>query len=141
MSKRVVLNFGRGSFETGFPSVTAELWETNGVRSQQLIGSLPSAPEIITCYREWKHLYNALAQRLRLSLSIEIESASLTNVSQDDLHGLCQRLQVEINYWLNAESFRKIDQKLRTWLSHTEEVRVVIETSDDFLWRLPASLR
>ncbi|MBD2516049.1 CHASE2 domain-containing protein [Nostoc sp. FACHB-973] len=137
MSKRVVLNFGRGSFETGFPSVTAELWETNGVRSQQLIGSLPSAPEIITCYREWKHLYNALAQRLRLSLSIEIESASLTNVSQDDLHGLCQRLQVEINYWLNAETFRKIDQKLRTWLSHTEEVWVVIETSDDFLWRLP----
>ncbi|MBD2199156.1 MULTISPECIES: DUF928 domain-containing protein [Calothrix] len=47
MSKRVVFNFGLGSFEAGFPSITAELWETDGVRLQQLCGSLPPAPEII----------------------------------------------------------------------------------------------
>ncbi|WP_096600617.1 CHASE2 domain-containing protein [Calothrix sp. NIES-2100] len=137
MSKRVVINFGRGSFEAGFSSVSAELWETEGARAQQLFGSLPPAPEIITCYRDWKLLYNALAQRLTRSGGIEIEPASLTNISQDDLYSLCQRLHAEINYWLNAETFRKIDKKLRTWLSHTEEVRIVIETSDDLLWRLP----
>jgi CHASE2 domain-containing sensor protein len=137
MNKRVVLNFGRGSLETGFPTVAAELWESDGVQLQQLVGSLPAAVEIITCYREWKHLYTALGKRLTRSRGIEIEPASLTNVSQDDLYSLSRRLHAEINYWLNADSFRKIDQKLRTWLSHTEEVRIVIETSDDLLWRLP----
>jgi CHASE2 domain-containing sensor protein len=137
MSKRVVFNFGKGSLEKGFPSVTGELWETDGVRSHQLVGSLPPAPEIVSAYRDWKSLYNALAQRLRGSTAIEIEPTGLTNVSQDDLHSLCQRLQAEINHWLNAESFCKIDKKLRTWLSYETEVQLVIETGDELLWRLP----
>lgn len=137
MSKRVVFNFGKGSVEAGFPSIIAELWEIDGARSQKLAGSLPPALDIITCYRDWKHLYNALAQRIRRSYGIEIESASLTNVSQDDLHSLCQRLDTKINDWLNAETFRNIEKKLRTWLSYTDEILLVIETSDDLLWHLP----
>ncbi|MBD2201913.1 CHASE2 domain-containing protein [Calothrix sp. FACHB-1219] len=137
MSKRVVFNFGLGSFEAGFPSITAELWETDGVRLQQLFGSLPPAPEIITCYRDWKHLYSALAQRLSRNSKIEIDSAGLTNISQDDLYTLCERLRREINSWLNAETFRDIERKLRTLLNYTEEIRIVIEASNDLLWRLP----
>jgi CHASE2 domain-containing sensor protein len=137
MSKLVVLSLGNGNLNNGFPAVTAELWEGSNPYPMKFTGSLPPAPELPELYRAWQLLYSALYSRRGWSTRLEIEEADVTNVSEVDFNDLCQCLSDKINAWFNSESFRKIDQKLRTRLTFSEEIRFIIETNDQQLRRLP----
>ncbi len=147
MNKLVVLNLGFGNLQEGFGAVTARLLEAKNTHSDQLIslpaapaiiglsrGSLPAAPEIPVIYKQWQLLYSALYERYsRIKTDIgEVKSVSFIGFSD-----LCQELSNRINSWLNAEPFRKIDQELRTYLKREDEIRLIIETDDDLLRRLP----
>ena len=136
MNKLVVLSLGNGNLHNGFPTVTAQVWEQSD-RPIKFTGSLPAAPEISELYRYWQLLYSALYQRLDLNPRIEIDAGDVTNVSSVEFIHLCQRLADRINNWLNSESFRHIEQQLRTYLDSAEEIRVIIETCDNLLKRLP----
>lgn len=141
MDKLIVLSLGKGDLQDGFPAVTVQLWESsNSQPTMKLTGSLPANREIPELYRDWQLLYEALYQRLGWCLRIEIEQSDITNVSQIDFSELCQRFADRINAWLNSESFRPIDQSLRTELDASEEIRVIIETNDKLLRRLPWQL-
>lgn len=135
MNKLVVLSLGNGDLLNGFPAITAQLWEAGDPHPMKFTGSLPAAPTLPQLYRDWQLLYSALYQRLRPRL--EIETSDVTNVSQVEFSDLCQRLSTTINAWLNSEPFRNIDQHLRTKLDPSEEIRVIIETNDNLLRRLP----
>lgn len=137
MNKLVVLSLSNGDLHHGFPTVTAQLWEPSNPYSEKFIGSLPAAPELFELYRQWQLLYTALYQRLDLSPRLEIDVADVTNVSEVEFNDLCQQLSDKINIWLNSESFRHIDQQLRTQLDPSAEIRVIIETNDNLLRRLP----
>lgn len=137
MNKLVVLSLGDGDLHNGFAAVTAQLWEDGDPRPMKFTGQLPAAPEIPELYRYWQLLYSALYQRLDLCPRIEIDAADVTNVSQVEFSDLCQRLADSINTWLNSEPFRNIDQQLRTLLDASEEICIIIETSDHLLRRLP----
>jgi CHASE2 domain-containing sensor protein len=137
MNKTVVLSLGNGSFEEGFPAVTAQLWEPGNLHMMKFTGSLPAAPEIPELYRAWQLLYRALYQRLDWHPRIKIRAGDVTNVSEVEFSGLCQRLSDAINTWLNSEPFRPIDQQLRAQLQPLEEIRVIVETKDTLLQRLP----
>ena len=112
MNKLVVLSLGNGNLHDGFPTVTAQVWESD--RPIQFTGCLPASPEIAELYKYWQLLYSALYQRLDLNPRIEIEAGDVTNVSSVEFSHLCQRLSNVINIWLNYESFRHIEQQLRT---------------------------
>jgi hypothetical protein len=133
----VVLSLGNGNLHNGFPTVTAQLWEQSDSQPIKFTGCLPAAPEISELYKYWQLLYSALYQRLDLNPRIEIDDGDVTNVSSVEFSHLCQRLSKEINIWLNSESFRHIEQQLRTYLHWDEEIRFMIETSDNLLKRLP----
>lgn len=75
--------------------------------------------------------------RLNYPLRIEIDAADVTNISQVEFTELCQQLANQINFWLDSPSFRSIDQPLRTHLSAKNEIRVLIETSDRLLRKIP----
>jgi len=137
MNKLVVLSLGNGDLDNGFPVVTALLWEPNNPHPMKFTGSLPAAPEIPELYSYWRVLYLALYQRLDLDPRLEIDSSSVTNVSEIEFSELCHKLQISINDWLNSEPFRNIDQQLRTQLDESEEIRFIIETNDNLLRRLP----
>jgi CHASE2 domain-containing sensor protein len=146
MSKLVVLNLGKGDLNRGFPSVTAQLCEDGNPVPLQCMGSLPSAPELIELYRRWQLLYKLLYESLYPSSSwcrrsldeeIEIEEEDITNVSFVEFSNLCNELQNRINSWLKSDSFRNIDQKLRTKLAPTDEIRVIVQTEDGWARRLP----
>ena len=137
MNKLVVLSLGNGDLENGFPAVTAQLWEHRGSVGMKFTGCLPAAPEIAELYRYWQLLYSALYQRLDLCPRIEIDAGDVTNVSEVEFSDLCQRLSTTINAWLNSESFRNIEQQLRTQLKPSEEIRFIIETNDKVLRRIP----
>jgi CHASE2 domain-containing sensor protein len=104
----------------------------------------------VDLYRDWRLLYNSLCDRrpLRsmagtrpepadLEDALEIDESGITNVSQVSFEQLCQILQDTLNRWLRAETFLPIERQLRSQFSPTEEVRVVMQTDDDLLRRLP----
>lgn len=159
----VVLNLGKGSCQTGLSAVTAQLWLVGSTVPIKVTGSLPPAPELPELYGQWRSLYEALHARLRLRQpdprgssdldssaselgelefdeefdEIEFEQDSVTHVSEEEFRYLCRQLQQALNDWLNAPGFRNIDQQLRTKLAPTEAVRVIIETDDPLLQKLP----
>ncbi|MGB7443301.1 MAG: CHASE2 domain-containing protein [Coleofasciculaceae cyanobacterium] len=138
MDKLVILSLGNGDLHNGFPAVTVQVWESSNPRPlMKLTGSLPENQEIPELYRAWQLLYEALYQRMGGGFRLEIEEADVTNVSELDFNDLCQHLASQINIWLNSESFRHVDQRLRTELDTLEEIRVIVETNDNQLRRLP----
>lgn len=137
MNKLVVLSLSHGNLHDGFPAVTVQLWESSNTYSVKFTGSLPAAPELFELYRQWQLLYSALYQRLDLHPRIEINAADVTNVSEVEFSNLSQRLSNTINAWLNSESFRHVDQQLRTHLDSSAQIRVIIETNDSLVQRLP----
>jgi CHASE2 domain-containing sensor protein len=136
-AKLVTLSLGNGDLYRGFETVTVRLSQPNELQPMQFIGALPAQPELADLYRQWKVLYSALLQRLNRSTRIEVASEGTTNVSESEFDELCEKLSLAINYWLNTGSFRDVSEKLRTELSKTDEIRFLIETSDNLLQRLP----
>ncbi len=143
MSQLVVLNLGKGNWQHGFPTAIAQLWQQNQTVPIQFTGALPPAPELEALYERWQRLYEALASGINWRRTrtpqpeFELDDADVTQVSRADFAHLCQDLQQQLNRWLNAESFRKIDQKLRTHLTLIDEIRVVITAESDSVLQLP----
>ncbi|MDJ0736013.1 MAG: CHASE2 domain-containing protein [Nostocaceae cyanobacterium] len=138
----LIFNLGKGNWQQGFPSVIAQLWETDSLTPIQFVGSLPANLELPQIYKRWQLLYCALSSRLRSvrgvrNQEIEFESEDITHISDTEFSKICQELEHQINIWLNTESFQKIERRLRTKLSQIEEIRVIIETEDEQLRRLP----
>ena len=130
-----VISLGAGSLQSGFAAVTVHLWEPSSPYPMKFVGSLPAAPHIAPTYQSWQLLYTALCHRLAPRL--EVDAADVTNVSEADFSDLCQRLTEQINQWLKAESFRAIDQQLRTCFTVDNAIRLLIETDDLLVQRLP----
>lgn len=135
--KQVVLRFAEGDFSRGFATVTAQVWEADHAHPVQAVGSLPAAPQLAIALQQWRLLYVALYHRLDLHTRIDIELADVTNVSEVEFTHLCQAVQHQLNNWLNADTFRNIDQRLRTQLTPADEIRCIIETNQPQLWLLP----
>ncbi|MEI2579874.1 CHASE2 domain-containing protein [Scytonema sp. PRP1] len=139
MSKQVVFSFLKGDLNSGFPVVISQLSEDGDAPTMKFSGSLPPAPEIPELYKRWRLLYDALQYRSGWSLRLEIddEEPDVSNVSEADFSELCQRLENHLNTWLNSDSFRNIDQQIRAKLNPDEEIRVIIETDNLLLRKLP----
>jgi WD40 repeat protein len=155
MIHSVIINLGYGNLYEGFPLVTAGLWELNNPRPQQFIGSLPPAPNLVELYRNWRLIYQGLCDRIayaprgytptssfRRNLAddddeLEIEQADVTNVSTVDFYDLCQRLQLDINNWLSSPEIINLSRQLRAVLNPTDEIRIIIETQDIIIQKLP----
>ncbi len=143
MPVSILLNLGSGNLQSGFPRITATLWSTEHPFPEQWIGGLPPAPHLLTLYRGWQATYQSLCNRLLFrSVAIdedelEIEAAGITNVSQTSFEENCQQLQVAMNHWLDSEEFRLLSRSLRYRLELSAEIRVIIETNEPILRRLP----
>ena len=154
MIHSVVINLGYGDLYEGFPVVTAGLWTLNNPRPQQFIGSLPPAPNLVELYRNWQSMYQSLCDRLwrgaahRLGSrsirnlandddELEIDEGNITNVSVVDFNDLCHQLQLSIDNWLGSPGITGISRQLRAALHPADEIRVIIETQDIIIQKLP----
>lgn len=135
MTKLVVLSLNSGNFTDGFPTVTARLGEPGNLY-MQFLGHLPPAPEIPQLLRNWRLLYEVLCQ-YDIRSGIEIEESGITNISEGEFSDICDGLETAINTWLNTEGFRKIELQLRTQLKPSEQVRVIVESDNPEVWKLP----
>lgn len=133
MGKLVVLKLGEGSFELGFP-VTLQIGEEGKLPNAEITGRLPPIPEIPQYYSLWATSYRHLGSRYRL----EACGAQVTNVSK--IENCCNAAQVlcdRLNHWLTSDSFRPLREKLLEKLSPTDEIRLIIQTENIWLRRLP----
>ena len=141
MNPLVVLNLGKGNCQRGLSTVTVQLWLQGNQVPVKFEGTLPPAPEIPPLYQRWQSFYEALhnpfGYRQSVRSSIEFEPEAITNVSRAGFRQLCDQLKEEMNQWLNSSGFRTIDQQLRTKLDPGENIRVIIETEDRLLQKLP----
>lgn len=129
----VVLKIGEGSFEQGFP-VTLQIGEDGSRPTLEMTGKLPSAAEIPVNYARWQASYRRLGHSLRL----EPKAGFISNVSQvENCDRAAALLQSYFNNWLNSESFRPIREKLLEKLKPSDEIRVLLQTENHQLHRLP----
>ena len=144
-TQSVVINLGNGNLNKGFERVTTQLCTAGHPLPQQFTGSLPPAPHLVELYRDWQSIYRALCARLNIPSrleqedddELEIDSGGITCISQSSFDELCLNLQEGMNAWLNSEGFLNIERQLRSALDPAEEIRVIIETNDRLLQRLP----
>ena len=147
MISLVVLNLGKGDLHNGFPFVTAWLQSQNIPQSRQITGSLPTAPDILDLYRRWQLLYELLYQARSLTIrrrqpqpideDIEIDNSDVTHVCDADFYEVSQELQNRIDTWLDSEGFSDISRQLYKQLDSAQEIRVIIQTEDNQLRKLP----
>ncbi len=140
----VVLNLGSGNLLSGFPQVTTQLRTGASSFPAQFVGSLPPAPGLVELFQYWQAIYRSLCNRPWLCSRVlleedglEVDKAGITNVSQADFNAVCQQLSADLNTWLNSQGFLRIEQQLRSNLHPTENVRIILETNDEWLRRLP----
>ncbi|MBW4494977.1 MAG: trypsin-like peptidase domain-containing protein [Oscillatoria princeps RMCB-10] len=138
MGKIVVLHLADGNFEDGF-RVILQIREDGNIPSTQITGKLPPCPEIEKDYSSWKLAYGSLAGSLRrLDWRLGAPANQLTNISpRMDVQKAMQVLSKRLNTWLNSESFRPVKEKLLQKFNPSEEIRVIIQTEDIRLRRLP----
>ena len=133
MGKLVVLKLGDGSFEQGFP-VTLQIGEDESPPCLEIIGKLPPIPEIPQSYKTWSTTYRDLGGPSRL----EAPAAQRTHFSS--IESCCSAAQIlrdRLNNWLYSEPFRPIREKLLEQLMPSDEIRLIIQTNDIWLKRLP----
>nr|CAD5927560.1 hypothetical protein NO713_01074 [Planktothrix pseudagardhii] len=139
MGKLVVIKIGSGSFEQGFP-VTLYIGEDGASFHTSLDGNLPPNPEIDFLYTTWQSEYrNFLNQPKaeRPSLGKKPTTQQRTSYSVADVNEKAEDLINNLNQWLNSDTFRPIKDKLLEKLKTDDTVRVIIQTENHRLRRLP----
>lgn len=129
MSKVVVFSLGEGDFQRGFP-VTLQVWEEGDFPSS-FPGKLP-ASAIDSLYDRWQSDY-----RQKVSGRMTPKPAQVNNRSDTDLIANSRLLKDELNNWLNSETFRPIKENFLEKVNARETVRVIVQTGNPQLRRLP----
>ncbi|MEK0190750.1 double zinc ribbon domain-containing protein [Microcoleus anatoxicus] len=129
MGKLVVFNLGEGDFQRGFP-VTLQVWEEGGFPIS-FYGKLP-ASAIDSLYDKWQSDY-----RQKVSGRMIPKPGRVSNRSDTDLTENSNILKAELNNWLNSETFRPVRDKFLTTVKSKHTVRVIIQTENPRLRRLP----
>ncbi|MGB3189097.1 MAG: adenylate cyclase, partial [Limnoraphis sp.] len=139
MSKSVILKL-EGDFESLGFQVTLEVRSSEGKTLFEKQGFLPTDPALaahLKCH--WKEKYRSLAAPYRIKPQAIIHQGSIHKRIKD-CQISAQKLQDHISDWLEADTFRLIDKRLREELNRDEEVRVLIRTKNPDLKKLPLHL-
>lgn len=144
MHRIIVLNLGKGDLQQGFPTVTAQLLESEELTPMQFTGSLPAIPSLNGLYQRWQLLYETLYKNLAWRRStahpefeIDEEDEEISNISYSEFQEVSQSLQTQLNRWLSSSSFLAIERKLRTYLTPNDEIRLIIVAQDGKTLKLP----
>lgn len=137
MAKLVILKIGDGNFDRGFP-VILQVGEEGFRPSIEVTGQLPPNSEIVKYYKHWQLIYRSLTRQSRLEkLNTKVTSSSELIELIENCRNAAETLNSSLESWLNSETFRPIKERLLEKLSPSEPIRVIIQTADLHLRRLP----
>ncbi|MBD2335821.1 CHASE2 domain-containing protein [Calothrix sp. FACHB-156] len=133
MAKLVVLKFGKGSFEAGFP-VTLQIGQENSRPQSEVMGELPPDIELPLNFNCWQAIYRSLDFSAR---PIGIPKPQSPNASDQECLQAAQNLRDRLNSWLQSAPFRPIREKWLEKLQTSDKIRVILQTQDYQLQKLP----
>jgi uncharacterized protein YjbI with pentapeptide repeats len=140
IDKLVLLKF-QGDLNSGF-TITLQLSLEGENPFAECTGELPPASELILLYSQWQSAYY---RSLESDSRLDIPDTQITNVSRHNFLKECdelaERFKRNLNNWLdNSENFRLVKEKLLEQLHPSDIIRVILQTEDRFLRRLPFQL-
>ncbi len=150
--KKVILSLGTGTLIRGYESVMGEILgqihlqahSAADVTAEQashraypirVTGKLPAAPKLAATQKRWQRLYTARNQDQSLRIHL-LETEGL-RYSEHDFSDCCTLLCTQLNAWLNTAEFLNIDRTLRTELKRTDDIQIILETTDAQIRKLP----
>jgi uncharacterized protein YjbI with pentapeptide repeats len=123
--------------EKDFVAVKVQIWSDGHRYPVKFEGKLPDATEVVNYYGDWREVYYKNRDGSdRIKPKPAITRHSETEHKQK-LHELAAKFQTNFNHWLNSEIFRPTVNKLREKLNPNDEIRIIIETENLQLRRLP----
>ncbi len=135
MNKRIVIKIGSGSIETGYIA-TVQIGEEGTTPRVETQAHLLPAPDLPDLYQRWRQSYWLLGSSYRL----EAHSGA-TNISNTLQVANCRAasrdLRDRLHQWLNSDAFRPIREKLLEQLNPEDTIRILLQTQDPLLQRLP----
>jgi CHASE2 domain-containing sensor protein len=132
--KLVVLKLNGNLEQHGF-QVTLEIGLEGKRPHAEVTGMLPPAPELLACLDQWQKQYGSLGMPTRIRPKEIIYEGSIGRF--EICRQMANRLRDRLNSWLESESFRPLDKRLREELSRHEPIRVLLRTQDRQLHKLP----
>ncbi|MEO1621228.1 MAG: CHASE2 domain-containing protein [Cyanobacteria bacterium J06632_3] len=133
--KRVVIKIGAGSLATGYDAAV-QIGEEGTPPQVETVAHLPPAPELRSLYEQWQQSYRQLGLPYRIKAQ-----SGVTNFSDISAIEQCrarsQQLRDRIHHWLNSAPFQPIREKLLEQLSPADTARILLQTQDPLLQRLP----
>ncbi|AFY55435.1 putative transmembrane sensor domain protein [Rivularia sp. PCC 7116] len=133
MSKLVILKLGEGDFEQGFP-VILQIGDENARPNSEITGKLPPNPEITNDYFRWQSIY----RHLRLPSRIKGISKKVHRTpTLEECQQATEDFKIRFNNWLTSDCFRPIREKLLEKLTSEDDIRILIQTKDFRLQKLP----
>ncbi|BAZ39544.1 rfrA pentapeptide repeat-containing protein [Calothrix sp. NIES-4101] len=140
VNKLVILKF-QGDLNSGF-TITLQLAVEGESPFAECTGNLPPASELILLYSQWQSAYYG---SLQTNSRLDIPDTQITNVSRhsfvEECENLANKLRQSFNVWLDSsEGFRLVKEKLLAQLNPTDIIRVILQTEDYYLRRLPFQL-
>ncbi|MDF5707463.1 MAG: CHASE2 domain-containing protein [Nostoc sp. S4] len=133
MTKLVVLKFSKGSFEGGFP-VTLQIGEENSRPETEVIGELPPERELPLNFNCWQAIYRHLDFSARPKGLPKLQKSIS---SEQECLQAAKNLRDRLNQWLQSETFRSIREKWLEKLQKSDQIRVILQTEDYQLQKLP----
>ena len=133
MSKLVVLNIDEGSFEQGFP-VRLEIGE-DGRIYHRIKAKLTPAPDIPRFYQDWQNKYRELGKTIR---QINVPYAQVTHCSVIEDENLARnRFENYLRQWFSELPWEKLQVRIEERIHPKESARVIIDTKNIYLKKLP----
>jgi CHASE2 domain-containing sensor protein len=135
MNKRIVIKIGPGSLAKGY-TATVQIGGEGTIPQTETQAYLPPAPNLADLYQRWQRAYWLLGLPTRLEAR-----DGVTNVSTLSDIEYCQKLSRQlrdrIHYWLDGNEFRPIREKILEQLNPQDQARILLQTEDPLLQRLP----
>ncbi|MEM9926933.1 MAG: ABC transporter substrate-binding protein [Cyanobacteria bacterium P01_D01_bin.50] len=132
MSKLVVLNIDEGSFEQGFP-VRLEIGEDGKIHHKIKV-TLTPAPDIPRFYEDWQTKYRNLGK----TRQINIPESQVTHLCViDDEKFARERFETSLKQWFTQLSWEKLQVRIEEKTHPKETIRVIIDTHNIYLKKLP----
>lgn len=143
MGMWLVFEIAQGDFQQGFPLVL-RIGSDEASGGTRIEGCLPPAPDIPRALEQWRQAFGGwvesspfVGEQFSSRSGIKPKVVQRLNVSFLEA---AQELSVSINIWLDArdEEWSKIRDGLQRQLGKTsEEIRIIIQTENIWLRRLP----
>jgi len=135
--KLVVIKLGNGDDKTGF-TVTLQIGEDGSLPAIISRGNLPYSEQVIQFYKQWRTSYQ---RSIEANFRLTIPDTKITNVIRTEFFDECiaaaETWKICFNNWLKSPDLLSIKERIIENVNPREFLRIIIETENEQLQRLP----